>query len=186
MDQAAKDRIQHEIEDEAKKLFPGSLRRVEWLQYGDEPVIEPGELMPRFVFTEPPGRRSWRLERRHASEAFQHGHRPALKKFRHELAERWPEIRHVAVHFEDDSGRGKGGMMRALGDEGRPPDRDSTPVMVRLSAAELKTVDTLITAGIASSRAEAIRWALTRIRARPAYAQLREGTPEIERLKTEF
>ena len=34
--------------------------------------------------------------------------------------------------------------------------------------------------------AEAIRWALTRIRERPAYEQLREHTRDIDRLKSEF
>jgi Arc/MetJ-type ribon-helix-helix transcriptional regulator len=58
--------------------------------------------------------------------------------------------------------------------------------MARLGAAELEIVDTLISAGIAANRAEAIRWALTRISERPAYAQLRERTREIERLRTEF
>jgi hypothetical protein len=33
---------------------------------------------------------------------------------------------------------------------------------------------------------EAIRWALTRIRERPAYEQLRQHTRDIERLKSEF
>jgi Arc/MetJ-type ribon-helix-helix transcriptional regulator len=47
-------------------------------------------------------------------------------------------------------------------------------------------VDTLISAGIAPNRAEAIRWALARISERPAFAQLRERTHEIERLKSEF
>ena len=50
-------------------------------------------------------------------------------------------------------------------------------------------MDTLITAGIAgiaNNRAEAIRWALTRLSERPAYTQLREHTRDIERLKTEF
>ena len=47
-------------------------------------------------------------------------------------------------------------------------------------------LDTLISAGIAPNRAEAIRWSLTRISERPAYAQLRERTREIERLKSEF
>jgi Arc/MetJ-type ribon-helix-helix transcriptional regulator len=51
---------------------------------------------------------------------------------------------------------------------------------------DLETLDALITAGIAASRAEAVRWALARIRERPAYAQLRERAREIERLKTEF
>ncbi len=61
-----------------------------------------------------------------------------------------------------------------------------TPVMARLGRVDLETLDALITAGIASSRAEAMRWALARIRERPAYAQLRERAREIERLKTEF
>ena len=61
-----------------------------------------------------------------------------------------------------------------------------TPVMVRLTAAELETVDTLIAAGIAGSRAEAIRWVLARIRARPAYEQLRRGIREIQSLQAEF
>jgi Arc/MetJ-type ribon-helix-helix transcriptional regulator len=61
-----------------------------------------------------------------------------------------------------------------------------TPVMARLGPTDLETLDALITAGIAASRAEAVRWALARIRERPAYAQLRERAREIERLKTEF
>ena len=40
--------------------------------------------------------------------------------------------------------------------------------------------------GIANNRAEAIRWALTRIAERPAYTQLREHARDIERLKTEL
>jgi hypothetical protein len=43
-----------------------------------------------------------------------------------------------------------------------------------------------ITAGLASSRAEAVRWALARIRERPAYARLREHACAIEALKAEF
>ena len=44
----------------------------------------------------------------------------------------------------------------------------------------------LISAGVASSRAEAVRWALARIRERPAYEQLRARTREIEELKSQF
>jgi Arc/MetJ-type ribon-helix-helix transcriptional regulator len=63
---------------------------------------------------------------------------------------------------------------------------DRTPVMARLGPAELEIVDTQIGAGIAPNRAEAIRWSLARISERPACAQLRERTGEIERLKSEF
>ena len=61
-----------------------------------------------------------------------------------------------------------------------------TPAMILLGAAELETVDTLIIAGVASSRAETVRWALTRIRERPAYERLRKRAREIERFKAEF
>jgi Arc/MetJ-type ribon-helix-helix transcriptional regulator len=54
----------------------------------------------------------------------------------------------------------------------------------RLGPADLATVDALVVAGVAASRAEVIRWALGRIRENAAYAQLLEqrggtGRPEI-------
>jgi hypothetical protein len=89
--------------------------------------------------------------------------------------------------FEDADGRRhRGGMFVAMDDHGRHADDGITPVMVRLKAAELDIVDTLITAGIANNRAEALRWALARVSERPAYARLREHTREIEALKNEF
>jgi hypothetical protein len=197
MDDKAGDGIKQEIEDQVRKLFPGAVRRVEWLQYGDEPVIEPGELLPRFILTEPPGGgegTARRFQPRAAIKIFQKEHGPALKQFRRELSQRWPEIRHIGIMFEDDSGHIRGGVLQALdgepkpgtGDEQIPVSDDFTPVMVRLRAAELDIVDTLIRAGIAANRAEAVRWALTRISERPAFAELRERTREIERLKAEF
>jgi hypothetical protein len=47
-------------------------------------------------------------------------------------------------------------------------------------------VDTLITAGIASSRAEALRWAIGRIRENPVYEQLQQRVDEINQLKNQF
>ena len=41
-------------------------------------------------------------------------------------------------------------------------------------------------AGLAANRADAARWALARIRERPAYAKLRERAREIEELKAQF
>ena len=49
--------------------------------------------------------------------------------------------------------------------------------------ADPATVDALITAGIASSRAEVIRWAASRIRENPAYDQIQERVREISELK---
>jgi hypothetical protein len=122
-----------------------------------------------------------------AFKAFRNAHGlAAMKQFQSELAQRLPGARRVEFLFGKEGGRHKRGMMMALDGEGRPADGDLTAVMARLRPPELETVDTLITAGIAANRAEAIRWALTRIRQRPAYAQLRERIGEIERIKTEF
>src|SRR5438046_2621158 len=100
-----------EVEAEARKLFPDAVRRVEWLRHGDSPVIEPGEIMPTFVLAEPGRGRGRRSGARDRLKAFQHEHGPALKRFRLELARRWPEIRHVGVRFEDDRGHHIGSMI---------------------------------------------------------------------------
>jgi hypothetical protein len=59
-------------------------------------------------------------------------------------------------------------------------------VQTRLSPVDLATVDTLIAAGIASSRAEVLRWAIGRIRENPAYAQIQERARELGDLKGQF
>ena len=104
-----------------------------------------------------------------------------------------PEARRILVIREDPGGQDHRRFIMRLNpdDPGAAGERragrdELTPVMARLGPADLETVDTLITAGIAANRADAVRWALARIRERPAYAQLRERTREIERLKTEF
>lgn len=65
-------------------------------------------------------------------------------------------------------------------------DPPLTPVMARLDRPDLETLDALIAAGCAPNRADAIRWALARVRERPAYKKLVEGVREIQRLKTEL
>jgi hypothetical protein len=186
MDQTAIDHIGQQIDGEVKKRFPGAVRRVAVLQYGDDPVIEPGELLVR-VIIEAPEEREGQQE---ALQAFEKAHGPALKQFRHDLSAQLPEAGRLEFRTSDTGdgprlvlgdGRSRGSLeARAL--EGG----ELTPVMARLGPADLETLDSLITAGIAASRAEAVRWALARIRERPAYAQLRERAREIERLKTEF
>jgi hypothetical protein len=58
------------------------------------------------------------------------------------------------------------GMRSDLTDEG--PGYAS--VHTRLGSEDLATVDAVIAAGLASSRAEVLRWAIGRIREDPAYA----------------
>ena len=189
MDHAERDRIQHELEIAANKLFPGWIRRVEVLQHDDAPMIEPGQVMARLVFTDRVrGGEPHPDPRKVAKHArtFKMAIGPGLNQFRHSLAERWPEIRYIEVMTEDDSGHKTGGNVRFVEDGRDAADGEYTHVMVRLKTAELDIVDTLIAAGIANNRAEAIRWALTRIPERPAYEQLREHTRDIERLKSEF
>ena len=47
-------------------------------------------------------------------------------------------------------------------------------------------LDTLIRAGFAATRPQAIRWALDRIRERPAYQRLRDLQRDTDALKDEF
>ena len=189
VDKAERDHIQHELETAANKLFPGWIRRVELLQHDDAPMIEPGQLMPRLVFADPVASHAERPDLRKAAKhvrTFKMAIGPALNQFRGNLLARWPEIRYIEVMTEDDSGQRTGGNVRFVEDGREAADGEFTHVMVRLKTAELDIVDTLIAAGIANNRAEAIRWALTRIPERPAYEQLREHTRDIERLKSEF
>ena len=190
MDQAERDHIRHELEIAANELFPGWIRRVELLQHDDAPTIEPGQLMPRLVFTDPADRlRDPHPDPRKVAKSartFKLAVGPGLNQFRDDLLERWPEIRYIEVIHEDDSGQRTGGNVRFVEDGREAADGEFTHVMVRLKTAELDIVDTLIAAGIANNRAEAIRWALNRIRERPAYEQVRKHTRDLERLKSEF
>jgi hypothetical protein len=187
MDEAAINDLAGKIDEEAKKRFPGATQQVAVLQYGDDPVIEPGELMVRVTIEATEGQEG----SEQALQAFEAAHGPAVKKFRHDLSAQLPEVGRLEFRTSTDTGHGPrmmlgGGPRGSL--EARAMERggELTAVMTRMGPVDLETLDALITAGIASSRAEAVRWALARIRERPAYEQLRERAREIERLKTEF
>ena len=50
MERAALERLQQMIDGEVEERFPeGAVRRVVLLQYGDDPVVEPGEVRARVV-----------------------------------------------------------------------------------------------------------------------------------------
>ena len=187
MDPAAIEHIRQQIQGMVTTRFPGApVVRTEVLQYGDDPVIEPGELLVR-VILEPEAGQEGQERAVHAFEAAQG---PAIREFHRALSATLPAAGRLEFRAAGDTGDGprmvlSTGPRGALGDQALAGG-ELTPVMARLGPADLETVDALITAGIASSRAEAVRWALARIRDRPAYAQLRERAREIERLKTEF
>jgi hypothetical protein len=96
------------------------------------------------------------------------------------------------VEFQPDSPGGTEQPRRHVlkigrgGRSAKPLDEaaeELTPVMTRLGPADLATVDTLITAGIAGSRAEVLRWAVGRIRENTAYEQIQDRCVRSTNLK---
>jgi hypothetical protein len=187
MERAALDRMERELDAEVRKRLPDApIQRVAVLQYGDEPEIEPGELLARIILEGPEDRD----ERERVLEGFHDAHRAAIRELRRDL-DKAPEAGIlefvVGGASEDGEHRGPGIRLgRPRGALGGGGDGPLVPVMARLAPADLETVDALITAGIAANRAEAVRWALARIRERPAYEKLRERAREIEELKAQF
>ena len=155
------------------RALPGvPIERPTILQYGDDPVIEPGELAIRVIIAAEGGRN----DREQVLDAFFAAHREAIEQLRENLTLRLPDARRLEFRTasDDDLGDGEGpGPRIQLNKPGRSPEAralaggELTPVMARLGPVDLDTLDTLITAGIASNRADAVRWALARIRERP-------------------
>jgi hypothetical protein len=167
------------IEQEVRGHFPESLvDSVAVLQYGDDPAVEPGQVVVQVTVAsaaEAEGDED-------TLGAFHRAQKDALRQLQLDIGARWPQ----ANRFKFVTGQGEGHkfMWRApVPDE---PSGELTPVMARLGPADLETLDTLITAGFAANRAQAVRWALARIRERPAYAELRERAREIDNLRSRF
>jgi hypothetical protein len=195
VDQAELERARQAFEDAVRARVPGTaIDRVELLQYGDIPEIEPGEVLGRAFLALPEGADPADLTvRRQVLKEFRSanpGALVALSKdfgqagfgeglFAFEGPDPGPDRPGPLLHLRIKLSRGSSAL--GLGG-GRP----LTAVMARLDAADLETLDTLIAAGIAGSRAEAVRWALARIRERPAYERLRTRAREIEDLKSQF
>jgi hypothetical protein len=192
MDQAELNHLQEQIEQLARNRFPDpAVRRLVIRQYGDEPEIGPGELLVRLVL-EPDGQRPDGTDGDAlVIEEFSRSRGPAIQGIRHDL-QTVPQVAAIEFVVAGDgySEEVPGPRTRISQAEpdvvGGRAEAPLVPIMARLGPADLETVDTLITAGIAASRAEAVRWALARIRERPAYALLREHAREIEALKAEF
>jgi hypothetical protein len=169
VDQAELERIRELFGREVRtRLHDVPIERVEVLQYGEDPQVEPGQLLARVVF----GTQGDTEEQERAFETLHDERREAFHELRRELNKLAVPI---MLQFEagGEHAPDKPQLMLKLGQARGPigvlDAPGLTPVMARLGTEDLQTLDTLITAGIASSRAEAVRWALARIRERPAH-----------------
>jgi hypothetical protein len=178
------------VEKHVRSLFPdGVISRVEVLEYGDDPAVEPGDVAVR-VFLPRPDRPEGGEADEDVIGSFEKANRERLGKLNDELprAVAWVEFQTDSPGGAEQRGRhvlkiGRGGRAAKPLDEA---SEELTPVMTRLGPADLATVDTLITAGIAGSRAEVLRWAVGRIRENAAYAQIQDRVREINELKARF
>jgi len=189
MDRAVFDSIEREIDDEARARFPGDvIKQAVLLHYGDDPEIEPGELWVRVLL-----RAGGPEDYEQIIMAFERDHQAAIEEFPRCLAGKLREIRLVEFTFSNNpvTSDGHGPRVSRIVGQRLADVRvwelgEATPVAARLGPAGLETLDTLIMAGIADDRADAIRWVLARFRQRPAYARLRERAQKIDRLRAEF
>ena len=181
MEQDEKERLERGAEAELnRRCGDGTVQKVEVLQYGDEPVIEPGQVIVRVILN-PTGE-----DPHETMAAFEKAHQDTITELRARIAQKMPVIGRLQFTVPSQDGK-RPVITMPIG----PPDRTATgrnltPVMARLGPKDLETLDALITAGIVSNRADGVRWALARIRERPAYTQLREHIGKIDELKAQF
>jgi hypothetical protein len=181
VESATTDRVQRMIDAEATKRFPpGAVPQLALLHYGDHPVIEPGELYLRVILGQDGATR----------DAWMEEHFDRLKDLR---AQRLPEAKGfmVTTDVRDSAGLPPSTIMQMDGISLLDPEEDEIarglkPVMILLGSVDLATLDALIAAGIAASRAEAVGWVLARIRERPTYARISERARELDELKAHF
>ena len=189
MDRDVLDTIEREINEEVRARFPGTaVRQAVLLQYGDDLEIGPGDLWVRVLF-DADGPEDWEP----TLMAFRMANNTAMDQFAGYLAEKLREIRLVEYTFSNNPVTRDGHGPRVsnlvgerLSDIQECERGETTRELTRLGPAGLETLDTLIMAGTAATRAEAIRWALDRIRERPAYQRLRELRSEADKLRNEF
>jgi hypothetical protein len=202
--QAELERARQLFENAVRALLPGTaIDRIELLQYGDAPEIEPGELLGRIILSLPDGADPADVNvRRGTMTAFEQANPGKMVEQAKAFGTRKFAAGLFASDGPDDNPDRRGPAIRLTmkpgarfplfdpsgpgGPGGLSGEQPLTAVMARLDAADLETLDTLIGAGIASSRAEGVRWALARIRERPAFDLLRAHAREIEDLKSQF
>ena len=98
MERAELDQIERVINHELRERFlPGAVERAVLLQHGDDPAIQPGQLLVR-VFVPPPDRPE---DYERALAAWQGAHQAGMDRLRRELSLRLPAARLLEFTFED-------------------------------------------------------------------------------------
>ncbi len=98
MERAELDQIERVINHELRERFlPGAVERAVVLQHGDDPAIQPGQLLVR-VFVPPPDRPE---DYEQALAAWQGAHQTGMDRLRRELSLRLPAARLLEFTFED-------------------------------------------------------------------------------------
>lgn len=188
MDKAIADSVAAQF----RSAFPeGTFTQVDVLGYGDDPDVEPGETAIRaFIDRQGHPAGTWEDDET-VMQAFEKANRQAITSLHRDS--QLPSIAWISLIPDTPDRRAPDAVLWgfpsfALGM--RSDVADEAPgfasVRTNLAPADLATVDALITAGIVSSRAEAMRWAIGRIRENPSYAQIQEKAREISELKAQF
>ena len=163
-----------------RSAFPdGSFTQVDVLSYGDDLDVEPGETAIR-AFVDRAGHPAETFQDdEEVIQSFADSHHQAITWLHHD-----GQVSSIAwIQFIPDTPdrRAPGAVLWGFPSMFCGMRSDATTagpgfasVHTRLGPADLATVDAVITAGIASSRAEVMRWAIGRIREDPAYAQIKQ------------
>jgi hypothetical protein len=184
--------ISDSVAAQLRLAFPeGAFTQVDVLEYGDDPDVEPGETAIR-AFVDRAGQPAETFQDdEKVMRAFEEANSQVITKLHRD-----GELRSIAwVQLIPDTAdrRAPGAVLWGFPSTFlglRSDVTDGTPgftdVRTRLGPADLATVDALISAGVASSRAEVMRWAIGRIRENPAYTQIQEKVRGISELKAQL
>jgi hypothetical protein len=153
--------------------------------------VEPGETAIRaFVDRAGHSAEGWEDDEQ-VMQSFEHAHRQTTKKLDHSGLP--PSV--AWIHFIPDTPArraqrralyGFPSMIHGLRSDVEDEAEGSAVVRASLGPPDLAVVDALMGAGIGSSRAEVVRWAIGRIRENPADAQIPERLRVIGELGPQF
>lgn len=170
MDKALSDSVAAQL----RSVFPeGTFTQVDVLGYGDDPDVEPGEAAIR-AFVDRAGCPAATFQDDEAvMRAFDNANSQTITWLHRDA--QFPGIAWIQFIPDTPQRRAPGAVMwgfpstfLGMRSDAATQAPGFASVQTRLGPADRATVDALITAGIASSRAEAIRWAIARIRQDPA------------------